>query len=174
MNTARVSLRDGHLEVFAEIDEMALEALRSPADTARMQRLLETDMHLHVDDVPVEMELRPVVFPDKEPAAAPHNHGALVPIHWESKRRIFSGAKIAVVFPKELGPVLISFVQPSTNWTPAGTTAQFAILEAPRQTPPAEPSRNGWGIAAMTLACLAILGNVMLFRRRRSTTLTPP
>lgn len=129
--------------------------------------------NVQVDEVRVPLEIR--IFPSPEemravaenPNATPHEHGQLMTVRWEATERFANPQKVSLTFPKEIGPVLITFVQPTTRWTQPGSAAVFPVLELPGQTKPEPTSRNGLGAIAVVVALLSLVGNIFLVRKGR-------
>lgn len=185
MNTARISLRDEHIELQAEIDPRVfasrldpqtsdfgkLDAAALQAWVTRANEILAKQTTLRVDGQPVDAELRlgidSKLLDEQSRASAAPAHEHLVPIRWEVREPFVAAKRIEVVFPAALGPVLVTFVQPATHWTAPGTTAGFSVLQSADEAPNQGPVRNRWGELAAVLAFVAILLNVGIALRKR-------
>jgi len=193
MNTARVSLRDAHLEMTADLDPLALlrhlHAGSSGNDTdmaplddtqvqalvARAKHVLETETRVEANGTSMALEIHLALEPNEVrkylqmSTEERHEKAFLIPVRWEAKEPLVGVKQIQVVFPATLGPVLITFVQPTTHWTAPGTAAVFSVLEKPM----ASPRKNSWAEGAMVLAVVGILLNFGISRRKRSNEAPP-
>lgn len=176
MNTARVSLRDKHIEVLLEADMLGFLARASTLDIshakdsdlgvlyARAKEILEGETRLEADGTPLGLELRAFPTPEElrtlaqKQSTMPHAHGELVSLRLEAPQALGTVEELSIVFPQSLGPVLISFVQPTTRWTGPGAKAAFSVLEAPTASRAA--NSNTLGLAALGLALLALFANI--------------
>lgn len=158
--TARVTLRDDHVSVTADMDVLAYVVQTSGAGTAaslagtdeaelaelvrRARSSLETEARLEADGERVDLEIRafPSVVEIRAVAewfvAAPHAHGELRPVQLEGKRSVPGARRIALSLPPAVGPVLVTFVQPRARWTTPGGTAAFSVLGLPAPGPPGQ------------------------------------
>ena len=187
--TARVSLRDGHLEVQGEWDLLLLaDATPTAIATAgeaellahhtALQRALVEGSVLRVDGhtltleatgFPGASELRAIAA---SLSAEGKDHGALVRVRLEARAPVVDAREIHVAFPPRLGPVLATFVQPATVYLPPGARAVFPVL-APTPSPlgGGTPSPAGasfaWSLGA--LGALVVTA-FTLERLRRSTS----
>lgn len=153
--TARITLRDDHVEVVAEWDIFLLvdatpTAIATGTDAevsaayARVRRVIERDTRLRVDGAPValtvtgfasEAEFRAVAA---TLSAAGNLHGARIRMRLEAARAVPGASRITLAVPSQVGPVLVSFVQPASHYARPGDTAAFDVLvaraapEAPR------------------------------------------
>ncbi|PRP90964.1 hypothetical protein ENSA5_60390 [Enhygromyxa salina] len=164
-NTARVSLRDGNLTID----------LRADAGSLPDPDALLAGTRLKLDGAEVALELRS--FPSREQlvnAAAAvaietdlggHAHARLLPVEYESASAGWSGQTLEIHFPAELGPVLVTFVQPKTQQLQAGATARFEVLtKAPEASPDTRAVALGW-LLPLPLLALGV-GIAWLHRRR--------
>ena len=156
-NTARVTLRDDHIEVALEIDLLGLLSAVSPkhpdptalavsdeaALTALVQRtkdLLQSGSRLTVNGVAAPLVV--TAFPSANEvrflaAYASANQQAqheLVALRLETPKPVSGAKSIAVTLPKEAGSVLFTFIQPATRLAVAGERVGFTVL-----APPAAP-----------------------------------
>jgi hypothetical protein len=186
-NTARVSLRDEHLEVSAEWDVFAAAdatptaiATATPEFAAevheRLRRTLEGGTWLDVDGRRSALAITAFPGVDELRARAASlssqglEHGALVRLRFEAPARLPGALRVQARFPPEIGPVLTTFVQPSTVFVPPGAVARFAVL-APRgpsaQARPAVRPSFAWAVGAAAALALAIA--TRLFQMRKSS-----
>lgn len=182
VGTARVSLRDQHLEVLAEVDLLALSAVDPTAlatsDDATLQaawdglrHALEAGAHLGVDGL--ERPLTVTAFPSVAElralaatlSAAGRAHGELARVRLECERPVVEARALSLVLPEALGPVLVTFVQPATRYTAAGRSASFEVLR--RHV--AETPRTGASLLAATALlalALSLVAGVLIGQRR--------
>lgn len=181
LTTARVSLRDAHVEVIVEL-ELSLLFARSPTELAALpdaelaaqreqaKRRLESETRLHSDG-----QRLPVVvtgFPSHEAlraivvaaASTGEPHGPLLRIRLESPATLPESRQIAIGLPAALGPVVATFLQPTTRFLPAGETSAFTVLAPPSAPPP--PRRFGILLLASGLAAACLW---VVWRRRYTT-----
>ncbi|MFO0560383.1 MAG: hypothetical protein U0269_20370 [Polyangiales bacterium] len=190
--TARITLRDEHIEVVVEWD-LFLLVERSPTDVATssadalarehqaLVRRIEAQTRLFVDETPVPLALRGAPGPDELRAIAAQlsadslTHGARVRMRLEARGAHPSAHRVSFVAPSALGPVIVSFVQPASRYALAGTRSTFDVLERPQpvaraalSSPPRD--RTPWLVgAAVTLALATTLGaSRSISRRARS------
>lgn len=196
LNTAQLTLRDAHLEVLLHVELMPLLARLAPEPASadplvlaagsesqlmeasdRVTKLLSTGVRLSVDGQPIPLELRSFPTPAELRAlagvSALNGHGELTGIHLEATQLTPEAQAVALTLPEALGPVLISFVQPSSQYTTPGATARFPVLSASAPPSRSEQLRTWAGFGAGVLALLALLGNGVLLRRSSSRPSTP-
>ncbi len=165
VSTARVTLRDEHVEVLADVDLVQLvirtvpdakdatnlatcgeEALAGWVDQAR--RALEGATRLEVDGMPIPLVLRAFPAPPEvrmlaaqvsasasRGPGATHVHAPTSPLRFESARPVADARSVTVTLPSALGPVLYTFVQPSMSYGAPGAAASFPVL-VPRAIEP--------------------------------------
>ena len=177
--TARITLRDDHVDVVAEWDLFLLAdatptALATASDEAlaaaraRLQRTIEDGTQLRVDGAPVALHL--TGWPSAAElrglaaalSAAGSSHGSRVRMRLEAAQAIPGAAHLTLAVPPRLGPVVVSFVQPATRYTRPGATADFTVLSPlhplARVTPsapvsaPAPVFRGALGVVVVALA----------------------
>lgn len=192
-NTARVTLRDGAIEVLADVDAVTWLARLSgresplllldvePAELARLaaeaRRQLVEDLRLEADGVRVPLELR--AFPSDAALAraatealiaaqiAGHPHPAQLRLELAAPAAIDRPTHLRIAFPPQLGDVLINFVQPTTRLTPAGGAASFTVL-----APPAAPPRPTGADPLLCFAGALLVGG-LAWRLSKLTARTP-
>lgn len=186
LSTARISLRDGHVEILAELDLLllvgadptAVATAPEPALVAhldRARRRLETETRLVVDGEPVELVLRELPAPPELRAlaatlsAAQRDHGALASVRLEAPRPVIEARTLALSLPPALGPTLVTFVQPATRHAAPGRPAAFAVLMAP----PPRADRTLSAVAAL-LGAIAIAAVSLAIARGISRRPGPP
>lgn len=149
--TARITLRDGHVDVVAEWDLFALVA--APPTTVAtcdettlgslhdgLRHRIETETALRVDGTAVPLSLTGA--PDRaefralaaQLSAAGQEHGARVRLRLESARTVQGARRLSLRAPAALGPVVVSFVQPASRYLRPGSEADFEVLVRPPAT----------------------------------------
>ena len=187
--TARITLRDDHVDVVAEWDLFLLAdatptALATASDEAlvaaraRLQRTIEDGTQLRVDGAPVALHL--TGWPSAAElrglaaalSAAGSSHGSRVRMRLEAAQAIPGAAHRTLAVPPLLGPVVVSFVQPATRYTRPGATADFSVLSlvrpSARVTASAtvrEPATVFRGALGVVVVALATAGAWMFSRR---------
>lgn len=179
--TSRVTLRDNHLEVLAEWDVFPLAdadptALATGPDAAviaaraRLVARIERDTRLRVDGETVDLAVTAGPSPQELRAlaatvsASGEGHGGRARLRLEARRAVPDARRVSLSPPPEVGPVLVSFVQPAARYTRPGDTATFEVL-APRAAvpataaprPPPDPRSPPWPAALVTLLAFAAL-----------------
>lgn len=169
LTTARVSMRDAHVEVVVELDLLKLFA-RTPAELATLpdaaldaarvdvKKLLETQTVLHSDSQPLPLAV--TGFPGHDDlrrmAAATvgsdNQHAPLVRIRLESPATIGQAKQIGISLPTAMGPVVATFVQPTTQFVSPGQTASFSVLADQRSETRPSYSYFAWLVAGLCLA----------------------
>ena len=146
---------------------------------AETRRVFETEARLDADGSPVEITLRTFPTPPEvrmraaQASATHEDHPGRVQLRFESSASLLEARTLAVTLPRSLGPVLVTFVQPSTRLAATTGPAQFVVLGAPRiisTSDAAPPTARAWAAAA---ACaLALLGLLApIWTRRRALAL---
>lgn len=151
VNTARVTLRDDHIEVIVEIDLLSLISAVNPrfrdatalavADEAafnqavqKTRELMQSGSHLTVNGtaLPLVVTAFPaagqVRFIAASASANPQAHPELVPLRLETLRPASGAKTITLTLPKEAGSVLFTFIQPATRLAGAGERVAFPVL----------------------------------------------
>jgi hypothetical protein len=143
--TARVTLRDAHVDVIAEWDLFLLvegnpTAIATASETllheshAKVKRVVETQSVLRVDGETRRLEATGFPGPDEFRALAAtlssegHDHGARVRLRLEAPEPVMSAKGLTLAFPAALGPVVVTFVQPATNFAAPGASSSFSVL----------------------------------------------
>ncbi|MFO0604643.1 MAG: hypothetical protein U0324_15780 [Polyangiales bacterium] len=179
--TARVTLRDDHLDVAAEWDLFPLAdadptALATGPDAtvaearARLFARVERETRLRVDGAPVDLAV--TAGPSSEElralaatvSASGERHGGRARFRLEARRPVHGARRVTLSPPAALGPVLVSFVQPASRYTRPGDVASFDVL-APRAAPEADAApppattrgSTPWRAAVITLTAFAAL-----------------
>lgn len=177
LNTARVSLRDGLVEVVAEWD-LFLLVPPSPTEVATAtdealsgihRALIETiekGTSLRIDDASHSLRIRGFPSPAELRAIAAglsstqKDHGALVRFSLESERSAPHPRQVSFASPASLGPVLVSFVEPRMQLASAGQSVSFAV---------SSKEDSGWRIVAMGLGLLTMVLAAWHWRSRRGS-----
>lgn len=147
ISTARVALRDRHIEVMAEWDAFSLVGA-TPTSVATMadpeleavhgrwlarlsgESRLAVDgqvLPLRVAAAPTRDELRATAA---QLSAAGQDHGVLLRVRLDGPLLADSPRQVAWTSPEALGPVLVSFVQPASRLAAPGEQVAFAVLES--------------------------------------------
>ena len=144
---------------------------------ARLESVIETGTQLRANGAlvaltltawPSAAELRAIAA---TLSAAGRDHGERVRLRLEARRAVAGATQFSLAVPPMLGPVVVSFVQPTTRYTRPGETATYEVL-APRRAPeratapsprPESPRRVSWAAAA----CVALLGAIALVTATR-------
>jgi hypothetical protein len=184
VTTARISLRDAHIEVFVEVDSVKLVVLYSGAakDAASLAAASDAELEawvaaariatergtqLRVNAVQVPLVLR--AFPTAtevrgmaaQLAASPTAHLEMSAIRFETTAVVANAASVTFELPQPMGRVLCSFVQPAMHLAAAGEASTFSVLSqasAPTMQPSMLASRaTCLATAAGVLAMLALL-----------------
>lgn len=193
LTTARVSLRDGHAEVAAEIDVVALVGRTgaAPRDAAALTTMSERELaeyvskaeselasnaRLEVDGAHVDLKLRSFPSPRDvrmlaaQSAGSAHAHPPMSVLRWESTRPLMDARTITVTMPSSLGKVLFTFVQPDTRLAGAGAATSFEVLRrAPAAPAVTLAASRPWWLAflASAMAIAALLTQILPRRRAR-------
>lgn len=175
--TARVSLRDDHVEVLVDWDvfrlvDAAPTAVATSDDAAlmethaRLRRRVESETTLHVDGA--QVSLRATGFPTPEAlramaatlSASGQDHGARARMRLEAQRAVPGARRVGLSAPRALGPVVISFVQPATWYAQPGERASFDVLGRAHTPPttiatvaPTPAPKGAWFVAGLSVAC---------------------
>lgn len=150
-NTARITLRDEHIEVILEADLLSLIGVVNPklpdatalaiADdfafglaVQKTKDLLQSGSHLIVDGVasPLTVTGFPsageVRYLAAYASANQQAHPELVALRLEATKPARGARTIALTLPKEAGAVLFTFIQPATRLAAAGERVAFPVL----------------------------------------------
>lgn len=166
LTTARVSMRDAHVEVVVELDLLKLFR-RTPTELATLpdaeldaalqdvKKLLQTQTVLHRDSQPLPFAV--TGFPGRDDlramaattAGSDKQHGPLVRIRLESPTTLSAVQKIGISLPVAVGPVVATFVQPTTHFVSPGQNASFFVLQNQRAEP--RPSYFAWLVSGLCL-----------------------
>ncbi len=181
--TARVSLRDGHFNVVADVDVLTLvraepTALATGDDDALARTLaaagqtLVDGTRLVVDGaaLPLAVQTLPAL-PELRATAAwlssqGQDHGASLSFVLQATTVVTEPRAVALSLPLAVGPVIATFVQPETRYIRAGDAATFAVLRPSAPDPPMTSLAGG----------AVLLGGVLLvatWRSRLSATRRP-
>ena len=151
VNTARVTLRDDHIEVVLELDLLGFISTVSPkyadatalavaeetAFTLAVQRsrdLLQSGSHLAVNGtaMPLVVTAFPtagqVRFMAATASAKQQDHPGLVALRLETLKPASGARTVTLTLPKEAGSVLYTFIQPATRLAGAGERVAFPVL----------------------------------------------
>ena len=155
LGTARLALRDGHVEILAEVDLFLLSDASTTAiaistepelaaQSARLVTAVETGTKLTIDGAPATLRVRGMPPPAELRAMAAtlsadgKDHGRLVPIRIEALGAFHEPKTMSLALPSVLGPVLVTLVQPVTRYAAPGATASFVVTTSsvPSAPPP--------------------------------------
>jgi len=187
VGTARVTLRDAHVDVIAEWDLFLLvegtpTSVATASETelatthAKLKHAIEAQTVLEVDARTAALALTGFPGPNELRAVAAalsaegNDHGALVRMRLEASRAFPSATTIALRTPLALGPVLVSFVQPASSLVAPGGVASFPVLSRAdaKETTPARASTSlAWG-AGLVLALVLSFLTAVASRLRKS------
>lgn len=159
LGTARLTLRDDHVEILAEVDLFLLSDVSpteiaistEPALAAQATRLvgaIETGTKLTIDGATVALRVRAMPPPAELRAIAAtlsadgKDHGRLVPIRIEALGAFHEPKAMSLAMPSALGPVLVTLVQPVTRYAAPGAPASFVVSTSSAATapPPSSPT----------------------------------
>ncbi|MFO0654398.1 MAG: hypothetical protein U0787_04900 [Polyangia bacterium] len=149
LTTAKVSLRDAHAEVIIELDLLSLfpktaTELAVLTDAELDAELANAKQHLSQQtDLRSDGKRLPIAvtgFPNRDDlrmlaattSANGKQHGPLVRIRLESPAQIQEAKQLGIGLPAVLGPVVTTFVQPSTQFLSPGQSTTFPVLAVPR------------------------------------------
>ena len=177
LSTARVTLRDEHVEVLLDLDPFLL-AGADPTDVAiaseddltacllHARHVLESQTILKADGAPLGLVLRGFPAPPEFRAmaavrsAAQKEHGDPVRLRMEASQTVAGARSLSLLLPAVLGPSVVSFVQPTTRYAAPGLATSFTVLQAPPQRL-AWVSQFDWlglwlggALAATAVACM--------------------
>lgn len=160
-STARVTLRDAHLEVVIDCDLFLMvsstptEVATSTEDSlrevhARLRRELEAGTSLRVDGSLAPLSVTGFIEPAELRAmaatlsASRETHGARARVRLESSRVYDNPRSVTLSGPTSLGPLVVTFTQPATRYAWPGRPASFDVLSTrssvAREEPP--PTAN--------------------------------
>ncbi len=184
-STARLTWRDGHLELGADVDLV----LAARADATALATMSEGDLEAEREHLRTVFQQQTVVTVDGEPApltlrefpsatelrivaatlsASGHQHGGLVRLSFESTRVFPRARLVALTLPAVLGATVISFVEPTSRYTPAGASAAFEVHAV--KAPPVERAAvlPSWVTVS---ACVLVMSValVLAFASRKGT-----
>lgn len=151
VNTARITLRDEHIEVALELDLLGLISAVSPkhpdptdlavSDEAALTVLVQrtkdalqsgsrlivngSSAALVVTAFPTASEVRFLAAYASANQQAQHE---LVALRLETPKPVSGAKNIGLTLPKEAGPVLFTFIQPATRMATAGERVAFPVL----------------------------------------------
>jgi hypothetical protein len=191
VSTARITLRDGHVEVLAELDMLSLlsnpgdqgatlTALAAAPEAALAGRLAEAREALERESsvesdagaVPLVLRMFPTPAQVRATAAAASTesprHRPTLKLRLEATRPVRAAPSVSVRLPASAGPVLYTFAQPAVSLASPGAAASFVVLTPPGSPAPAAApatvvslARPWFGHAAGLLAAIAIAVQVL-------------
>lgn len=172
-STARVTLRDGHVDVLADVDLFLLVgtdptslAVATEAELgallAQLRQTLEDQTRLSVDGAPVTLVLHGLPSASQLRvvaavlSASGHQHGELVRVSFDAAAATPGAQRVSLSMPPALGPTLVSFIQPVARYTPPGAAASFKVERAEPSPATRHPWRTGTLILGAALLALAL------------------
>lgn len=182
LTTAKLSLRDEHVEVIVELDLLQLfdktptelavlsdDALLSQLDHAKALLQKQTELRTRGARLPVAV----TGFPSREDlrmmaattAGNGSPHGPLVRIRLESAATLRDATELSIALPAALGPVVTTFVQPTTRFLSPGQTTSFAVLTPQAAAPHPVRAAAPWMMTGLALVGLGLV--------RRSQRIAP-
>lgn len=187
--TARISLRDAHVSIDADLDlfrlvEADVTALATGADEpiaalrSSLRDTLEDGSALRVDGTEVRLNVRELPpIPEFRGAAAilssqGESHGVRLRVRLDSPDAFPNARNIELELPQELGPVVVTFVQPATQWVVPGSKAKFTVLQPEAGIPnvPSDPPLPAEAhLALLAVGGLSVAGALHWHRERRRT-----
>lgn len=151
-NTARVGLRDGNITIHLRASAGSWVAPDELLDGTRI-RLDGADVPLKIRSFPDhEAIIEAAVGAAIETDLGGHRHARLLSATLESTSSGWRGDTLEVLFPGELGPVLVTFVQPKTHQLSAGATVRFDVLTEPTGFVAGNESWVGWFLVLLVMA----------------------
>lgn len=186
-NTARLTWRDQHLEVAAELDVLALMQAALPGHpdatalavatdedlAARVQATRQTlieETRLQVDGHAQQLVL--TAFPTATEvrflaalhSSQPDGHPGLSSIRLEVPSPVVEARRVSLQMAPAAGRVLCTFVQPVTQVASPGAPVEFAVLRAPQPAPTSDPQL--WLAVGGAGVCVGFLLAVLVRRGR--------
>ncbi|MFT5429817.1 MAG: hypothetical protein ACI9OJ_000489 [Myxococcota bacterium] len=142
-STATVVLRDGLVTIKANLEiEVWIRAQPAGDLTAMVAAAKKqaTKLTVRVDGktVPMTLEQFPSVaaihalLQQPKPKAHGH-HPKVVAVQWRATRAVPDAAVVTVNFPRSVGRVLVSFVEPRSRVVAPGATANFKSRRSPNR-----------------------------------------
>lgn len=132
-STATVVVRDGLVTIDANLD---VETWMRAQPSGKLEVMVAaakkeaSAISVLVDGQKMEMEL--LAFPTVEQVHAVlqqksdgHSHPKLVQVRWQAKRTAPRLVSVAVAFPTDIGPVLVTYLEPRSQLVQPGGTALF-------------------------------------------------
>ncbi len=193
VTTARVSLRDRHLEVVVDVDAVRLIRARagdagdaSTVAAASEEQLaawvaaaradIEDGAHLTAEGAASRLVLRAFPVPAEvrllaaRQAGAPSAHPMTSTLRFESLVPVPRSRSLSVSLSKQLGRVLFTFVQPTTELAAPGAAASFEVLVSgsTEQSASSMSYRHWLAVTAAVLATFALLAQLSPRRLRAS------
>jgi hypothetical protein len=196
LTTARVTLRDNHVDMTVEIDSVQMVLRYASTSAAKTPTTLATateeeltdwvsaarkaasnDTRLQINGTAVELALLAFPTPSEvrfvaaQASASAHPHAEMSVLRFDTSQALANIQTVSVSFSSDFGRVLCTFVQPTTMLTEPGSKASFGVLETPRLAA-AEPSKsaNTWlAVLAVVLAAVAIALQARPTRRRSTS-----
>lgn len=185
VTTARVSLRDGHVDVAAEVDLVTLlggdlAGLAAAPDIELAERLAAArramdSSTLRIDGVVVPMVLRS--FPSaaelrravgERSRTGADVHAAMWTMHLDAANAVAAPRTVSVSLPPIAGRVLYTFVEPQTSLASPGGDAAFVVnrVESPAHEMERGVSTRTW-LAALAVALAGVALVVHFLPRRK-------
>ena len=188
--TARITLRDGHVELLVDVDLLLLMAYQAEhvasaaepelaAMIVAVHDIMTRQTKLTVDGANVELALRGLPSTTELRAIGAtlsmthRDHGELVRLRFEARGPTAAPQNLTLLLPPALGQVMISLVQPTTRYVAPGVPASFE-LRGPSRSPHAGVGRVASPMTCSTftrwawlvIGLLGLAGCITMFRRR--------
>lgn len=154
-STATVVLRDGLVTVEANLDiktwlraQKARELTQMLASARSQAASLTVQLNGRV--VPMTLTRFPTaarvhqILQRTSAKEKGHTHAPkVVKVHWRAARATPAAKAVTVSFPKSIGPVLVSFVEPHSQVVPAGGAAHFKSKQSSPKKRTSPPKKTG-------------------------------
>ncbi|MFO0642109.1 MAG: hypothetical protein U0183_22985 [Polyangiaceae bacterium] len=193
--TARLTLRDEHADVLAELDPFLAtgvpptELATAPDDavdafSTKLRLVLERGVRFEAGGTRLPVVVKGTPGRDELRAKAAvlsakgEVHGDFVVLRLDVEGRVRSDARVNVSFPPELGPVLVTLVRPEMRYSTPGMVAGFDAPragphdEVPTAAPPAGPLTSHH--APLTLGAGVLASLVLVLAQRRAGKVAHP
>jgi hypothetical protein len=203
LTTARIALRDNHVDMTVEID--SVQMVRKVASVAAFdsattiaaasdeeltgwvlaaRKAVSEDTHLYANGAAVALTLRAFPTPSEvrfvaaQASAAAHPHVEMSMLRFETTEALPHVRAISASFPSVFGRVLCTFMQPATVLADPGSKASFGVLEAPLVVDGKAPSMlqklGSTGLAIVAAVLAVVAIALQISMRVREPAATPP
>ncbi len=203
VTTARISLRDEHVQVDVRLDLLVLLAATAPSWPGRAglsrlndqeltsmlgdaMRMLQRQAQLTVNGVPVALMLRHVptatdlraIAGRQDAPGNGHVHREMTRLRFETAGSRAQGDAIGFQLPASLGSVLYTFVQPNTRMAQPGASVAFPIAHPAAQiehVATGEPGRStDWLRSIVAVAAVMLALSALVLQRQNRLVKAAP